>query len=280
MGKTEDGKESEVRRRAKPKPKHKDSGDGKESRFKNYLFLALFLFPALATLISASGDFFANFRSVLGSVSKLLMVLAIVILPVLLGIFVKKFRGFLKIILPGIIVGLIFPTLQVYLCSPIALKNEDIGTGFSLKTTASEFLEQICQEECLEKSRIPSTYSLTMFTPRVAMKARFKHIIDLNVTTTAMVGGEQVKLAKLVLLRSWRSVKGKLHPLHLITRIPTKLKKFELSLQAKKDVILTGRIAEVTYDLRSLKSQLEKQRHFIRAFVLEVFRVLPLEDEQ
>ena len=273
---------SHRRPKAKSKLKQKSSNadeDAGGSRFKHLMFTALFMFPALLTLISVSGDFVANFGSVFGNISKVLMVLAILFLPILLGIYVKKSRGFLKIILPGLIMALIFPTLHVYVCSPITLRNEEIGTRFSLKTTHTDLLAQICQEDCIDKSKVPSSYSLSMFTPRIAMKARFGHIVDLNLTTTAMVNGEQVKVAKLVLLRSWRSVKGRHHAIHIITRVPVKLKKFEEALQAKQGLILTGRIAKVGKDLSGLRSQLEGRRYFIRPFVLEVFRALPIEDE-
>lgn len=93
-----------------------------------------------------------------------------------------------------------------------------------------------------------------------------------------MIGGEKLPIAKIVLLKSWRSVKGKYFALQMIARVPVKIKKFEEGLTAKKGMILSGRVENIPTDLKKLRSELEKQRHFLRPFILEVFRATLLEE--
>lgn len=280
MVKSED---SYPRERRRPPSKNKDGGstdqsDSSQSSYKNLAFLGLLVFPSLFWLVAVGSDVFSNLGSVFGSHSNAFVVVGSLIIPVIAGYFFKPLRGFVKLLIPVMLAGLLFPTFQVYLCSPLEIKNENIGTKYSLKTTASEFLQQACEDVCLKNSKIPSPYSLTFFTPRVSVKVKFNQIVDLNITTTAIIGGEKRPVAKLVLMKSWRSVKGKYFALHLITRIPVKIKKFEEGLTAKKGMILSGRVENIPTDLKKLRNELEKQRHFVRPFILEVFRATPMEE--
>ena len=253
-------------------------GDSQSSPYKNLAFLCLFLFPSLAWLLTVGGDAISNLGSIFGTHSNAFVVAGSLIILVIAGYFFKPLRGFVKLIIPVMLGVLLLPTFQVYLCSPLEIKNENIGTQYSLKTTASEFLQQACDSVCLKKSKIPSPYSLTFFTPRVSIKVKFTQIVDLNLTTTAMVGGEKLPVAKIVLLKSWRSVKGKYFALHIITRVPVKIKKFEEGLTAKKGMILSGRIENIPADLKKLRNEMEKQRHFVRPFILDVFRATEMEE--
>ena len=92
-----------------------------------------------------------------------------------------------------------------------------------------------------------------------------------------MVGGEKLDMAKIVLLKSWRSVKGKYFALNIIARVPVKIKKFQEGLTAKQGMILSGRVENIPVDLKKLRGELEKQRYFVRPFVLEVFRATLME---
>ena len=262
--------------------KFKDGGsatDGdSQSSYKNLAFLGLLVFPSLFWLAAVGSDVMSNLGSVFGSHSNFFMVLGSLIIPVVAGYFVKPLRSLLKFVIPTLFAVLLFPTFHVYLCSPLEIRNENIGTKYSLKTSASEFLQQACEDVCLKNSKIPSSYSMTFFKPRVSLKVKFNQIIDLNLTTTAMIGGEKLPIAKIVLLKSWRSVKGKYFALQMIARVPVKIKKFEEGLTAKKGMILSGRVENIPTDLKKLRSELEKQRHFLRPFILEVFRATPLEE--
>lgn len=261
--------------------KTKDGGssdDDSQTSYKNVAFLCLMVFPSLFWLAAVGGDVISNLGTVFGNNSKILSVTGLLLITVIAGYFFKPLRGFVKLLIPAFVVVLILPTFQVYLCSPLEIKNENIGTQFSLKTTASEFLQQACEDVCFKNSRMPSSYSLTLFTPRVSLRVKFSQIVDLNLTTSAMVGGEKLPVAKIVLLKSWRSVKGKYFALHIIARVPVKIKKFQEGLTAKQGMILSGRVENIPTDLKNLRSELEKQRHFVRPFVLEVFRATPMEE--
>lgn len=256
--------------------RNKDGGSGSDddsqSSYKNLAFLCLLVFPSLFWLIAVGSDVASNLGSVFGSYTKIFVVLGLFAIPAVGGYFYKPVRGLLKFAIPLLFAVLLFPTFQVYLCSPLEIRNENIGTKYSLKTTAPEFLQQACEEICLKNSKIPSAYSLTFFTPRVSIKVKFNQIVDLNLTTTATVNGEKLPIAKLVLLKSWRSVKGKYFALNIIARVPVKVKKFEAGLEAKKGIILSGRVEAIPSGLKNLRSDLEKKRHFVRPFVLEVYR--------
>jgi len=259
--------------------KSKDGGsidDDSKTSYKNLAFLCLMIFPSLFWLVAVGSDVVSNLGSVFGNSLKALSITILFVIPVIAGYFIKPLRGFVKLLIPALFAVLLLPTIQVYLCSPLEIKNENIGTQFSLKTTAAEFLQQACEDICLNNSKIPSPYSLTLFTPRVSLKVKFSQIVDLNLTTSAMVGGEKLAMAKIVLLKSWRSVKGKYFALNIIARVPVKIKKFQEGLTAKQGMTLSGRVENIPADLKKLRGELEKQRHYVRPFVLEVFRATPM----
>lgn len=259
--------------------KSKDGGssDDSQTSYKNLAFLCLMIFPSLFWLLAVGTDVVSNLGSVFGNSLKALSIAILFLIPVIAGYFIKPLRGFVKLLIPALLAVLLLPTIQVYLCSPMEIKNENIGTQFSLKTTAAEFLQRTCEDICLNNSKIPSPYSLTFFTPRVSLRVKFSQIVDLNLTTSAMVGGEKLDVAKIVLLKSWRSVKGKYFALNIIARVPVKIKKFQEGLTSKQGMILSGRVDNIPADLKKLRGELEKQRHFVRPFVLEVFRATPME---
>lgn len=259
--------------------KSKDGGssDDSQTSYKNLAFLCLMIFPSLFWLLAVGTDVVSNLGSVFGNSLKALSIAILFLIPVIAGYFIKPLRGFVKLLIPALLAVLLLPTIQVYLCSPLEIKNENIGTQFSLKTTAAEFLQRTCEDICLNNSKIPSPYSLTFFTPRVSLRVKFSQIVDLNLTTSAMVGGEKLDVAKIVLLKSWRSVKGKYFALNIIARVPVKIKKFQEGLTSKQGMILSGRVDNIPADLKKLRGELEKQRHFVRPFVLEVFRATLME---
>lgn len=259
--------------------KSKDGGssDDSQTSYKNLAFLCLMIFPSLFWLLAVGTDVVSNLGSVFGNSLKALSIAILFLIPVIAGYFIKPLRGFVKLLIPALLAVLLLPTIQVYLCSPMEIKNENIGTQFSLKTTAAEFLQRTCEDICLNNSKIPSPYSLTFFTPRVSLRVIFSQIVDLNLTTSAMVGGEKLDVAKIVLLKSWRSVKGKYFALNIIARVPVKIKKFQEGLTSKQGMILSGRVDNIPADLKKLRGELEKQRHFVRPFVLEVFRATLME---
>lgn len=251
-----------------------------DTNYKYYFFLFIFMFPSLAWIVSVAGDVVNNVGGVFGSIANGAVISSPIVIPIVIAIYSKKLRAFmLKGVLPVAIAVLIFPSIQVYYCSPVYLKNEDLGTKLSLQVNADTFLKESCVENCLKPSRIPSAYQLSLFTPRVAVRVHHRQILDLNLTTSVRTGGKVVKVAKLLLLPSWRKVKGKYHALNLIARIPLKVKKLDQALKDKNDMILTGKVVSLPNDLKQLKSGLEKQRRFIRPIILEVFRVTPIEAE-
>lgn len=270
---------------AKKNREHKSTdkqGDetSSETNYKNYIFLFLFMFPSLAWIVSVAGDVVNNIGGVFGSIANGAIISAPIVIPIIIAVYSKKLRGhMLKGVLPIAIAVLIFPSIQVHLCSPIYLRNEDLGTQHSLQANAEQFIKDSCIEHCLKQSKLPHAYQLSLFTPRVSVRVHHRQVLDLNLTTSVRTGGKVVKVAKLLLLPSWRKVKGRYHALNLIARIPLKVKKLEEALKNKNDIIFSGKIVTLPNDLKQLKSGLEKQRRFIRPIILEVFKVTPIEAE-
>ena len=271
------GKKSKENKNA---DKQSNEATSSDTNYKYYFFLFIFMFPSLAWIVSVAGDVVNNVGGVFGSIANGALISTPIVLPIVIAIYSKKLRAFmLKGVLPVAFAVLIFPSIQVYLCSPVYLKNEDLGTKHSLQANADNFLRESCVEKCLKPSKIPSAYQLSLFTPRVAVRVHYRQILDLNLTTSVRTGGKVVKVAKLLLLQSWRKVKGKYHALNLIARIPLKVKKLDQALKDKNDMILRGKVVNLPNDLKQLKSGLEKQRRFVRPIILEVFRVTPIEAE-
>jgi len=251
-----------------------------DTNYKYYIFLFLFMFPSLAWIVSVTGDVVNNIGGVFGGIANGAIISSPIVIPIIIAIYCKKLRGhMLKGVLPIGIAVLIFPSIQVHLCSPIYLRNEDLGTQHSLQANADQFIKDGCIEHCLKQSKLPYAYQLSLFTPRVSIRVHHRQVLDLNLTTSVRTGGKVVKVAKLLLLPSWRKVKGKYHALNLIARIPLTVQKLEEALKNKNDIILSGKIVPLPNDLKQLKSGLEKQRRFIRPIILEVFKVTPIEAE-
>lgn len=274
------GKKSKENKNSVDKQASETSSSSSESNYKYYFFTFLFVFPSLAWIVSVAGDVVNNIGGVFGGIANGAIISMPIIVPILIAIYVKKLRGhMLKGVLPVGIALLIFPSIQVHLCSPIYMRNEGLGTQHSLQATPDQFIRDSCIEHCLKTSKLPSAYQLSFFTPRVSIRVHHKQVLDLNLTTSVRTGGKVVKVAKLLLLPSWRKVKGKYHALNLIARIPLKVKQLEQALKDKNDMILLGKIVKLPKDLNQLKSGLEKQRRFIRPIILEVFKVTPIEAE-
>lgn len=250
-------------------------GNDETSRWKYLAFTALFTFPALMYFFEAISNISKSFRLP----TYVYVVLTAVIVVVIWMYFRTGLRGFHKYIALILLPILLFPSLQVYMCSPVVLANKDIGTRFKLSTTAEEILQD-CGEHCL-KQFSKSFYSLSLITPRVTLQVMAGEVVDLNVTTNSLAAsGDTLKTSRLYLIFSLRSVRGKVHSLSILTKVPFRSTKVLEALQRKQSMELTGKVVNIGADLKEMKANLERNKLFVRPVVFEPYRIVVNNDDE
>ena len=269
----------DMARKKLPRSEHSEGGKTEEtSRWKYLAFAALFTFPAFIYVFEALISIFKSFRSD-SNISVYIYIVSTATAVVILWLYFRTtLQGYYKYFALILLPILLFPSLQVYTCSPVVLVNKDIGTIFKLATTAPEIL-QYCGGQCLKKFST-SLYSLSFVTPRVTLKVMPSEVVDLNVTTNSIVGGETIKTSKLYLIFSLRSVRGKVHSLSMITKVPFRSAKITEVLEKKQSMELTGRIVNIGADFKEMKASLERNKLFVRPVVFEPYRVKVNDDDQ
>ena len=253
-------------RRKKPSKPAQDSNisSNEPSRLKYLAFVALFAFPGIMYVMDILSGMSRSFQ--------LSYVYAIVTALATIGVwfyFRTSLQGSSKYIVVMLLPFLLFPSFKVYLCSPVVLVNKDFGTRYKLGTTAEEILHD-CGESCL-KQFSKSLYSFSLITPRITLKVMPNEVVDLNATTNSAFGGDQAKMSKLFLIFSLRSVKGKVHSLSMLTKVPFRSTKILEALEKKQSMELTGRIVNIGKDLKEMKAGLERQKLFVRPVVFQPY---------
>lgn len=235
------------------------------SRWKYLAFTALFAFPGMMYAAEGLSIFTKNFKL------SYLFLLATVFLTAAICLYFRDYlRHSYKFIILILLPFLLFPTFKVYLCSPVLLVNKDFGTKFKLGATAEEILQD-CGESCVKQiSR--SLYSLSFIAPRITLQIKPKEIVDLNATTNSAYGGDKAKMSKLFLIFSLRSVKGKVHSLSMITKVPFRSTKLIEAIAQKRSMELTGRIVNIGKDMLEMKAGFERQRLFVRPVVFQPYQ--------
>ncbi len=257
------------RRKKRSNKSEQDSEINNEpSQLKYLAFVALFTFPAIMYSLETLSGLSKNFQ-----ISYVYMLVTAVLAVGILFYFrasLSSLEGSLKYLFIILLPFLLFPSFKVYLCSPVVLVNKDFGTGYKLNTMAEEILQD-CGESCL-KQFSKSLYGLSLVTPRITLKVMPNEIVDLNATTNSAFGGDQAKMSRLFLIFSLRSVRGKVHSLSMITKVPFRSTKILEALENKQSMELTGRIVNIGRDMLEMKSGLEKQKLFVRPLVFEPYR--------
>ena len=253
-------------RRRKPTKSEQESNNSSDepSRWKYLAFVALFTFPGVIYVVDFLGGLSKSFQ--------VSFVYVIITAALIIGVwfyFRASLQGSLKYIIVMLLPFLLFPSFKVYLCSPVVLINKDFGTRYKLGTTAEEILQD-CGETCL-KHISKSLYSFSMVTPRITLKVIPNEVVDLNATTNSAFGGDQAKMARLFLIFSLRSVRGKVHSLSMITKVPFRSTKILEALEKKQSMELTGRIVNIGKDMLEMKAGLERQKLFVRPIVFQPY---------
>ena len=263
-------------RNVKRKKGNKSEQEGKESdepsRWKYLAFALLFALPGIMYLLESLSSISKNFQM------SLVYVVGTAVLAVAIWYYFRSsFQGSFKFILVILLPFLLFPSFNVYLCSPVVLVNKDIGTRFKLGSTAEDILRD-CGESCLKRFG-RSLYSFSLVTPRITLKVLPNEIVDLNATTNSAFGGDQAKMARLFLIFSLRSVKGKVHSLSMITKVPFRSVKILEALEKKQSIELTGRVVNIGKDMMEMKAGFERQKLFVRPVVFQPYQ-FKLENEE
>ena len=236
------------------------------SRWKYLAFVALFTFPGLLYIIDTLPSVSQHFQG-----TSFLYMIATFLLAVGIWFYFRTaLKGFYKYIFILLLPLILFPSFKVYFCSPVVLVNKELGTHYKLRTTAEEILRD-CGEHCF-KQFSKSLYGLSLVTPRITLKVMPNEIVNLNATTNSVFGGEQTKTSKLFLIFSRRSVRGKVHSLSMIMKIPFRSTKMLEALDKKQSMELTGRIVNIGKDMMEMKAGFERQKLFVRPVVFEPYR--------
>ena len=199
----------------------------------------------------------------------------------LIGLVVVTIIGIAK--LPNIITKLLFTigisflaiiisTYQVYGCSPIVLKNDMIGTWFSLKTKSSTFTERsYITSQCYKSFYFQAPYFLSMIEPTITLRADVSDLSDeLKLENITPEGCKDENNSYFTLV-SKRSVKKRFHKLYLITVAQSDLKvllrkSLTWSLEDKDKYLLslTGYVKDLNDCADKIKNNLENSEYNIR----------------
>jgi len=167
--------------------------------------------------------------------------------------------------------ALLLPTYQVYSCSPIPLKNDMLGTWFSLKTDANKFLSQShITSHCFQNVRVQAPYMLSLITPKITLTVDMDNIVSLDVPKNEMEVSYLMFLSK-------RSVKRKFHKIYLLVQASGQAasiveRRNQLSAREKIDnlLVVTGSVIDLPEDMDSLKKEVEAKGHNVRPLIFQV----------
>lgn len=250
----------------KPEQESPNNNKDSSSKWKYLAFIALFTFPGIMYVLESLTKFSKNF-----GISYAYFIITGLLAVGILFYFGSYLKGSFKYIVLILLPFLLFPSFKVYfMCSPVELVNKDLGTKFKLGTTAEEILSY-CGEMCLKQFGKP-LYRLSLVTPRITLKVMPSEIVDLNATINSAFGGDQAKMSKLYLIFSLRSVRGKVHSLSMITKVPFRSTKILEGLEKKQTMELTGRIVNIGKDMLEMKGGLERQKLFVRPVVFQPYQ--------
>ena len=156
----------------------------------------------------------------------------------------------------------LYPTYQVFKCSPIQLKNVDLGTLCKLKTEEAEAVEiSYTASECCQSYKYLAPFWMSLYSPKISL------VIDFKDLTKIFEGNPTYYFAT-----SQRSVKKKIYKLNLLVKVPqitTAIvleNSFNLTSREKKHnvVIATGSFQKWENDELHIKNDLEKH-YFVRS---------------
>lgn len=194
---------------------------------------------------------------------------------------VKQLQSAVKFVLCFAWLVFLYPSYQVYHCSPVPLKNDMLGTWFSLKTESSKFLElSYVTSECFQSYQFHSPYMLSLMSVKISLTVDISDLINLNVGKDEPNIEDETPVYNYFLLVSKRSVKKKFHKLNMITEAAPKLAtvlKESLKLSSidkeKKLLRITGMVEDIGELLSPMKKELEGYGYLIRPIKFKVYKV-------
>lgn len=196
---------------------------------------------------------------------------------------VKQLQSAIKFVFCFAWIIFLYPSYQVYRCSPVPLKNEMLGTWFSLKTDAGKFNElSFASSECFQGYPLQSPYMFSVVNVKVALTVDIADLINLNVgkDDENIQDESATPMYSYFLVLSKRSVKKKFHKLHMIVEAAPKLAdKFKASLKlstSEKDkymLQITGLVSDIEEVLEPMKQELDGYGYLIRPIKLRVHEI-------
>jgi len=271
-----DDDDTEPRKLRKGKKVKKDNDENLTTKRLVALFM---LFPMIITALVWGYDALGKFKFEKSAVQATAAIggagIALFIMSK-----VAILQSAVKFILCFAWIVLLIPTYQVYSCSPIEMKNDMLGTWFSLKTSASKFLENShVTSLCFRSSKFPTPYMLSLMSPKISLTVDISQLINLN-TENEIPDEDASRSLNYFLIVSKRSVKKKFHKLHLIVEAAPKLadtlkKALKLSSTEKDKnlLLISGSIYDLDEPLAPMKKELESMNYLIRPIKLKVHAV-------
>ena len=250
-----------------------------EYSFKKKAVALMMIFPMIVTAFITIGDTLEKFK-----LDKTAMQVTATIGGAGIALYamsrVPQLKEAVKFVICFSWLVFLYPTYQVYTCSPIEMKNSMIGTWFKLATTPYDFLEKsYVSSECFNKQKLQAPYMMSALAAKVSLVIQINDLINLK--------GQQKEEEKnpgdvgYFLAVSKRSVKKKFHKLYLIIEADEKMAEMlsrALSLDSKeKDknlLVVTGLVVALEDELLPMKKELEKMQYLVRPVKFKATKVV------
>ena len=190
-------------------------GKKKNEKLTSKRVLAFFmLFPMLATGLVMLYEFFGKYKFQ-NSAMQSTAAIGGAIIALMLMSKVAALKSAIKFISCFAWIIFLVPTYQVYKCSPIELKNDMLGTWFSLKTNSAKLLESsYVTSVCFRSLQFHSPYVLSVMSPKVVLIASVNDLINLDMDKE-IPDEDASRMLSYFMLVSKRSVKKKFHKLYI-----------------------------------------------------------------
>ncbi|XP_066925314.1 uncharacterized protein [Clytia hemisphaerica] len=255
-----------------PKP----NGD---NQFKKKAVAVMMIFPMIVTAFITIGDTLDKFK-----LDKTAMQVTATIGGAGIALYaisrIPQLKEAVKFVICFSWLVFLYPTYQVYTCSPIEMKNSMIGTWFKLATTPNDFLEKsYVASECFNKQKLQSPYMMSALAAKVSLVIQINDLINLK--GQQKEGDEDPGDVGYFLAVSKRSVKKKFHKLYLIIEADDKLAQMlsrALTLDSKEKnknlLVMTGSVMTLEDELLPMKKELEKMQYLVRPVKFKATKVV------
>jgi len=249
------------------------SSDSTSSLTSKRMITLMVMFPMIASGGFMMSEMIGNFKMGKSSMQATAVIGGAIIALIVMAN-VKALQSAVKFVVCFSWLLFLYPTYQVYHCSPVPLKNDMLGTWFSFKTQGPKFSElSYTTSECFRSFSFQSPYMLSAMSVKISLTVHINDLINLDVgeksekTTGESSAGEY----NYFLLVSKRSVKKKFHKLYTLVetddKMATTLRSALKLTSAEKDrklLEVVGYVVDVEDALLPMKDELTGMGYLVR----------------